>query len=898
MLKRGRQGSSPRHAVVSKGTRVLLWGIDRPRTLVGGASSCLVLCAALTFGVFPVRAAVPGADPAAPLGVAIDSYAGDAVTTTTSAAINAGADVTYQVIVSNGTAGAQTDVAVPVTLAPNFSLQNTSISASTGTTGVSGGVLTWSIPTLAANASATLSYTETTDAPVAMESDPTSVSATSTQNNTASTALATIEVIPAANVSVAVTDGVDTVEPGASDAYTITVTNNGPSEAPDMTLTDTLSDGFIAFTAVSSIGGTSFSQPGPNQFQWTGIDLTAGASATFVLSGDVSSTLTAGSTYVNLATVQLAPGEIDTNPVYNDVDTDTVVPGADPAAPLGVAIDSYAGDAVTTTTSAAINAGADVTYQVIVSNGTAGAQTDVAVPVTLAPNFSLQNTSISASTGTTGVSGGVLTWSIPTLAANASATLSYTETTDAPVAMESDPTSVSATSTQNNTASTALATIEVIPAANVSVAVTDGVDTVEPGASDAYTITVTNNGPSEAPDMTLTDTLSDGFIAFTAVSSIGGTSFSQPGPNQFQWTGIDLTAGASATFVLSGDVSSTLTAGSTYVNLATVQLAPGEIDTNPVYNDVDTDTVVPIPQAISWTPPTTALVGTPATLSATGGGSGSPVVFSVGALSGAGVCNVSGTDGTTLAYTAAGTCVIDANQAGNAVYAGAPELTASITVNQVPVFTQDTPPTTVTAGNLYTYTFAASGGPAPSFALGAGAPSWLAIDPSSGALSGTPSSGTTSFSYSVVAANSVGNATAGPFTVTMQSTRQSRDADVTVGLFCPATVHAGSLGSCTFAVHNAGPATAQFVVAGLALPRWFTMVSSSGNAWWWGNDATFFCGPLPAGSTDLYIVNFRPQKTGTGVVGGAAFSLSPDPDWANNVAAASVNVTSGATPGG
>jgi uncharacterized repeat protein (TIGR01451 family) len=659
-----------------------------------------------------------------------------------------------------------------------------------------------------------------------------------------------------------------------------------------------LSDGFIAFTAVSSVAGTSFSQPGTNQFQWTDIDLTAGSSATFTLAGEVSSTLTTGSTFANLATVQLAPGEIDTNPVYNAVDTDTVVPGADPSQPLGVSIASYAGDAVTTTTSAAIDAGADVTYQVTVSNGTSGAQSNVAVPVTLAPNFTLQNPSISSSAGTTAVSGGVLTWSLPTLAADASATLAYTETTDTPVAMESNATSVSATSTQNTTATTALATVEVIPAANVSVAVTDGVDTIEPGAPDTYTITVTNNGPSEAPDITLTDTLSDGFIAFTAVSSVAGTSFSQPGTNQFQWTDIDLTAGSSATFTLAGEVSSTLTTGSTFANLATVQVAPGEIDTNPVYNAVDTDTVVPIPQAISWTAPTTGLAGASTTLSATGGGSGNPVVFSVDPSSGAGVCNVSGTNGTTLTYTAPGTCVVDANQAGSPSYEDAPELTASISVNQVPAFTQDTPSTSLTTGKSYAYTFAASGRPAPTFALASGAPSWLAMDASSGALSGTPPSGTTSFSYAVVASNSVGNVTAGPFTVTVQSTRQSREADVSVGLFCPGTSHVGALGSCTFAVHNAGPATAQFVVAGLALPRWFTLVSSSGGAWWWGNDATFFCGPLPAGSTDLYVVNFRPQKTGTGVVGGAAFSLTPDPDWDNNVATASVNVTTGATPGG
>jgi hypothetical protein len=290
------------------------------------------------------------------------------------------------------------------------------------------------------------------------------------------------------------------------------------------------------------------------------------------------------------------------------------------------------------------------------------------------------------------------------------------------------------------------------------------------------------------------------------------------------------------------------------------------------------------------------LVGTPATLSATGGGSGNPVVFSVDASSGAGVCAVSGVDGTTLAYTAPGTCVIDAKQAGTASYADAPELTASITVDQTPAFTQDAPPTAGVPGAAYAYTFAASGAPSPAFALGTGAPTWLSMDASTGALSGTPPAGTTSFSYSVVATNSVGSATAGPFTVTLQAA--SRDADVSVGLFCPGTVHLGTTGACTLAVHNAGPATARFVVAGLALPRSFTRVSSTGEAWWWGNLGTWFLGSVPEGSTEAFVVTFRPQRTGTGVLGAAAFSLSHDPSYANNVVTASVNVTLGVTPGG
>jgi serine/threonine protein kinase len=85
-------------------------------------------------------------------------------------------------------------------------------------------------------------------------------------------------------------------------------------------------------------------------------------------------------------------------------------------------------------------------------------------------------------------------------------------------------------------------------------------------------------------------------------------------------------------------------------------------------------------QAISFTAPASGSVGGSAALSATGGESGNPVVFTV-ASSGAGVCSVSGANGTTVSYLAAGSCVIDANQAGNASYQAAPQIQRTITVN-------------------------------------------------------------------------------------------------------------------------------------------------------------------------------------------------------------------------
>jgi hypothetical protein len=86
-------------------------------------------------------------------------------------------------------------------------------------------------------------------------------------------------------------------------------------------------------------------------------------------------------------------------------------------------------------------------------------------------------------------------------------------------------------------------------------------------------------------------------------------------------------------------------------------------------------------QTITFTQPTSPVTyasGLTITLSATGGGSGNPVVFTVDATS-TGKGTVSGN---TLTITAAGTLVIDANQAGNSNYYAASQAQVTIVVNQ------------------------------------------------------------------------------------------------------------------------------------------------------------------------------------------------------------------------
>jgi virginiamycin B lyase len=93
----------------------------------------------------------------------------------------------------------------------------------------------------------------------------------------------------------------------------------------------------------------------------------------------------------------------------------------------------------------------------------------------------------------------------------------------------------------------------------------------------------------------------------------------------------------------------------------------------------------------------------------------------------------------------------------------------TVSLGNTPTFVADSPPLTAEVGSTYSYTFAAAGSPAPTYAL-TGSPSWLSINSSSGLVSGTPPSGATTFSYSVVASNSSSsNATAGPFTVAVNS---------------------------------------------------------------------------------------------------------------------------------
>ncbi len=132
------------------------------------------------------------------------------------------------------------------------------------------------------------------------------------------------------------------------------------------------------------------------------------------------------------------------------------------------------------------------------------------------------------------------------------------------------------------------------------------------------------------------------------------------------------------------------------------------------------------PQAIvfSSTPPAHAVAGGPAYTVAAVASSRLPVSFAAGAGSG-GVCTVSGS---TVSLVGAGTCTVEADQAGNGGYEPAPRVRQSFAVLPAAVapspqsitFTSTAPALAVVGGPIYSVSATASSGLAVSFTAASG----------------------------------------------------------------------------------------------------------------------------------------------------------------------------------
>jgi hypothetical protein len=182
------------------------------------------------------------------------------------------------------------------------------------------------------------------------------------------------------------------------------------------------------------------------------------------------------------------------------------------------------------------------------------------------------------------------------------------------------------------------------------------------------TVTVTDNSPSTAPGATLTFATA---VAGTIAYPTGTVTWKVTGPG-----GTAQTCNSTSGPVYAGDNVSDYTCSITDSPQGTYSATAaysGDNNYNPD-SGVDDNASVEFgaQQTITFTtnPPSDATYGTATyTVSASGGGSGNPVTLSIDP-SATSVCSLSGD---TVSFIGPGTCVIDANQAGNTDYDAAPQ---------------------------------------------------------------------------------------------------------------------------------------------------------------------------------------------------------------------------------
>ncbi len=258
--------------------------------------------------------------------------------------------------------------------------------------------------------------------------------------------------------------------------------------------------------------------------------------------------------------------------------------------------------------------------------------------------------------------------------------------------------------------------------------------------------------------------------AFTADSPPTTAAMGTPyGPYTFAATGLPPPTFSVPTGTLvpgltlnptSGQLSGTPTAAGSFSFIVAATNGVGSPALSPSITIVVAASGTP-PSFTAASPPTTAITGSPYSYTFTASGNPAPDFrVGTGALpDGLGLDSTTGLLSGTPITAGTFTFTIPAS---NGV--GTPATSPSITIVVKPgvVFTHDTPLLTPAIGDPYTYTFTATGDPAPTLAFGSGTlPPGLTFDPATGGLSGIPTTAGT-FAFTISAANTAGSSATTP----------------------------------------------------------------------------------------------------------------------------------------
>jgi uncharacterized repeat protein (TIGR01451 family) len=311
--------------------------------------------------------------------------------------------------------------------------------------------------------------------------------------------------------------------------YTITVSNSGPQDAQSVTLSDALPYETTLVSQSQTSGPTFTLSTSGNGVSDTIATLSAGSTAVFSVTAQVSSGASGGATLTDRAT---ATG---TNALEGAAAVTTNVPNA--SSTLGATISGPA----------AAVAGSQVVYTITVSNtGTYDANnlslsdlmpvglTVVSQEQTSGPTFTLSSSQSS------------IMDSIATLPAGASAGFSLTCLVGTQESNNAALTN-SVEASSSGSSADAATTLNVQDLALLAVSAT-GPATAPAGQQITYTISVTNNGPQDAQQVTLSDPLPSGLTLVSQEQTSGPAFTLGSSGNSIANTIATLPAGSTAVF--------------------------------------------------------------------------------------------------------------------------------------------------------------------------------------------------------------------------------------------------------------------------------------------------------------------------------------------------------------
>lgn len=382
-------------------------------------------------------------------------------------------------------------------------------------------------------------------------------------------------------------DGQTTAIPGAGIVYTITINNNGPSNASNAPVTDTPPAALtgVTWSCSTSIGSNCDTASGSGNISHT-VDVAVGGTVTFVLTGTIASDATG--TLTNTASITAPVGAVEDVPGDNSADdVNTLTPTVD----LG--INKTDGQFTTT-------AGSLITYTIVVSNTGPSDATNAVVTDTFPASVTGVSWTCSASSGSacsasgsgnisetvTLLPGGTLTFTAggSIVVSSTGSIVNTAYASPAAGATDSD------TNNNQGTDSTSLDTT-----VDLGLTKDDGQTSDVPGTTITYTIVISNTGTAFATNATVTDTLPASLTnaSWSCVAGTNSNCDAANGTGNINTT-VDVAAGSAVTFTLVATIDPSATG--TLTNTASVIANVIDVEPN-TSNNTGADGTTLAPQA-------------------------------------------------------------------------------------------------------------------------------------------------------------------------------------------------------------------------------------------------------------------------------------------------------------